>query len=191
MPYTDPDKQRTAKRESARRRRAAMKAERTGRPAEVPIPLVDPPWPDDPAEALAEWSRSCLVVPPGHVKAGEPLGLPAFAVRFLRDAMRPGVREALLTCGRKNAKSAVLAVLMLGFLAEDGPLRRQGFRAGVASVSREKASELWAQMEAIALASDLEDIRFGKVPRCAVSSVQVGQGRFSFCRPDSRTRFWI
>ena len=29
-----------------------------------------------PPEALAEWSRSCLVVPPGHAKAGEPLGLP-------------------------------------------------------------------------------------------------------------------
>ena len=96
------------------------------------------------------------------------------------DAMRPGVREALLTCGRKNAKSAVLGVLMLGFLAEDGPLRRQGFRAGVASVSREKAGELWAQMEAIALASGVEDIRFGKVPRCAVSR----WGRVDFLSAD-------
>ena len=156
--------------------RARRKAEEAGEPVakvrrlpvvmvDGPEPLIDPPWPADPAEALAEWSRSCLVVPPGHAKAGEPLVLPSFAVRFLRDAMRPGVREALLTCGRKNAKSAVLAVLMLGFLAEDGPLRRQGFRAGVASVSRDKASELWAQMEAIALASGLEAVRFGKVPR--------------------------
>ena len=85
----------------------------------------------------------------------------------------PGVREALLTCGRKNAKSAVLAVLMLGFLAEDGPLRRQGFRAGVASVSREKAGELWSQMEAIALASGLEGYPVREGPEtCAV--VQVG-----------------
>ena len=180
MPYTNPDKQRAAKRESARRRRAVMKAERTGRPAESQVPLVDPPWPDDPAEALAEWSASRLVVPPGHAKAGDPLVLPAFAVRFLRDAMRDGIREALLTCGRKNAKSAVLAVLMLGFLAEDGPLRRQGWRAGVASVSREKAAELWAQMEAIAMASGLEDIRFGKVPRCAVSR----WGRVDFLSAD-------
>ena len=160
----------TTSTERMRTHRAKRKAERTGKPVEsVQVPLVDPPWPDDPARTLAEWSRSRLVVPPGHRLSGEPLGLPAFAVRFLRDAMRDGCREALLSCGRKNAKSAVLAVFMLGFLAEDGPLRRQGFRAGVASVSREKASELWAQMEAIAGASGLDGIRFGKVPRCAVS----------------------
>ncbi len=80
-----------------------------------------------------------------------------------------GIREALLTCGRKNAKSAIVAVLLLGFLADDGPLRRQGFRAGVASVSKEKATELWAQMEAIARASGIEGARFGRVPRVAVS----------------------
>ena len=171
--------------------RARRKAEEAGEPVakvrrlpvvmvDGPEPLIDPPWPADPAEALGEWSRSCLVVPPGHAKAGEPLVLPSFAVRFLRDAMRPGVREALLTCGRKNAKSAVLAVLMLGFLAEDGPLRRQGFRAGVASVSRDKASELWAQMEAIALASGLEGIRFGKVPR----HVRSPWGRVDFLSAD-------
>ena len=160
----------TTSTERMRTHRAKRKAERTGKPVEsVQEPLVDPPWPADPASALAEWARSRLVVPPGHAKAGEPLGLPDFSVRFLRDAMRPGVREALLTCGRKNAKSAVLGVLMLGFLAEDGPLRRQGFRAGVASTSREKGTELWLQMEAIALASGLDGIRFGKVPRCAVS----------------------
>ena len=94
--------------------------------------------------------------------------------------MRDGCREALLTCGRKNAKSAVLGVLMLGFLAEDGPLRRQGFRAGVASVSRDKASELWSQMEAIALASGLEGIRFGKVPR----HVRSPWGRVDFLSAD-------
>ena len=80
-----------------------------------------------------------------------------------------GIREALLTCGRKNAKSAIVTVLLLGFLADDGPLRRQGFRAGVASVSKEKATELWAQMEAIARASGIEGARFGRVPRVAVS----------------------
>ena len=93
--------------------------------------------------------------------------LPAFAVQFLRDAMRPGVREAALLVARKNAKSAVVAVLLLAYLA--GPLRRQGWRAGVASVSKEKASELWSQAEAIARASGIESIRFGKVPRCMVS----------------------
>ena len=30
---------------------------------------------DDPAQALADWSRQRLVVPPGHVNAGQALGL--------------------------------------------------------------------------------------------------------------------
>ena len=171
----------TTSTERMRTHRAKRKAERTGKPLEsVQVPLVDPLWPVDPAAAVAEWSRSRLVVPAGHWRADEPMELPGFAVRFLRDALAPGIREALLTCGRKNAKSAIVAVLLLGCLAEDGPLRRQGFRAGVASVSREKAGELWAQMEAIALASDLEDIRFGKVPRCAVSR----WGRVDFLSAD-------
>ena len=162
MPYKDKARQRQAQRESGRRRRGSKLAE--------PSPVrVAPPWPDDPAGALAAWSRTRLKVPPGHPREGEPLELPAFAVDFLRDAMREGVREALLTCGRKAGKSTICAVLLLGCLAEDGPLRRPGFRAGVASVSREKAAELWAQMEDIALASGIENIFFRKVPRRAVS----------------------
>ena len=151
--------------------RARRKAERTGKPdvRSEPEPLVNPPWPEDPAEALAQWSESHLIVPPGHAKAGEPMRLPDFAVSWLRDAMKPGIREGGLFVARKNAKSAVCAVLLLGVLADDGPLRRAGTRCGVASLSREKSGELWAQMEAIATASGLEGIRFGRVPRVAVS----------------------
>ena len=156
--------------ERVRKHRARRKAERTGKPVEsIPVPLVAPPWPADPAGAVAEWSRSRLVVPPGHARAGEPMELPAFAVDWLREAMAPGIREAGLFVARKNAKSAVLAVLLLACLTGDGPLRRPGFRCGVASLNREKSGELWTQCQDIAMASGIDDVRFLKVPKRMVS----------------------
>ncbi|MYE00964.1 MAG: hypothetical protein F4Y03_06735 [Alphaproteobacteria bacterium] len=127
--------------------------------------------PADPAGAVAAWSRARLKVPPGHARAGEPMELPAYAVEFFREALAGGVREAGCFVGRKNAKSAAVAVLILAFLADDGPLRRKGWRAGVASINREKAIELWKQASDIALASGLlsgeggRTLSFGKVPR--------------------------
>ena len=59
---------------------------------------------------------------------------------------------------RKNAKSAIVAVLLLAHLA--GPLRRLGWRAGCISLNREKAGELKRQCQAIAKASQLRDVRF-------------------------------
>ena len=153
-----------------RKLRAKRRAERTGEPLEsIPAPIVDPPRPEDPASALAEWSRSRLVVPPGHPNAGRPMELPAFAVEWLREALADGIREAALFVARKNAKSAVLAVLLLACLSEGGPLRRAGFRCGVASLNREKSGELWTQAEDIAKASGIEDVRFLKVPKRMVS----------------------
>ena len=170
------------------RYRERRKAERTGKPAPSPLVVVDPPAPPDPARALAEWSLERLRVPPGHAFAGQPMQLPPFAVTFLRDALKPGIREAGLFVARKNAKSAIVAVLLLGFLASDGPLRRRGFRAGVASVNREKAGELWQQCQDIALASflplapqDPSGIRFGKVPRSLTSP----WGRCDFLSADA------
>ena len=135
--------------------RARKRAEALGEPEPVPK------WPDDPADALARWSREKLKVPAGHPKAGEPMELPAFGVRFIADALAH--RESLLCVARKSGKSAVIAVYVLGRLA--GPLRTAGYRCGVTSVSREKASELWMQARDIAEASDLEGLTFRKVPR--------------------------
>ena len=87
-----------------------------------------PDWPDDPARALAEWSAATLKVPPGHPLAGEPMALPEFGRLFFEGALRPEVSEALLCVGRKNAKSAIVAVYLLARLA--GPLRTAGYRAG-------------------------------------------------------------
>jgi len=132
---------------------------------------------DHTAEALARWSRDKLTVPPGHALAGQPLALPDYGTAFIADALRH--RESLLAIGRKNAKSAVVAVYLLGRLV--GPLRFEGYRGGVCSVNREKAAELWLQCEAIAKASGLEGIRFGKVPRCMVAA----DGEVSFLSADA------
>ena len=53
-------------------------------------------------------------------------------------------------------------MLLLAHLV--GPVRREGFRAGVLSLNRDKAGELIRQIEEISLASDLEDLTFRRVP---------------------------
>ena len=161
MPYKDPAKNRAYQREYQRRRAAAKKAAKQQAPA--PAPLFADPALDAAAQvdALARWSRETLVVPPGHSAAGQPLTLPDYAIRFLADALAHP--ESLLCMGRKNAKSAICAVLALGYLV--GPLRRPGWRGAVASVNKIKANELRMQCEAIARASDLEGLRFIRSPQ--------------------------
>ena len=66
-----------------------------------------------------------------------------------------------MACSRKNAKSAICAVLVLGHLV--GPLRTPGWRGAIASVSKEKAAELRGQVAAIAEASGL-DLRIRRAP---------------------------
>ena len=80
------------------------------------------------------------------------MALPDFAIDFLRAAW--GAHESALSVARKNAKSAICAVLALGYLC--GPLRQEGWRGAVASVTKEKAGELRAQVAAIAEASGLD-----------------------------------
>ena len=154
MPYKDPAAQRLANREKQRRYRARQKAQKAATvPTAVPV-LADP------IGELVTWSRQTLRVPAGHPLAGQPLTLPDYGEAFLRDALT--ARESLLCLGRKNAKSAIVAVYLLGRLA--GPLRVPGYRAGVASVSKEKAGELKRQMQEIAEASDLAGLRFLRSP---------------------------
>ena len=165
MPYSDPDKQRKAARESARRKRAEARAvkELLGRKrldSKLVEPLSRDASPADQARALSKWSREFLSVPPGHPLAGSPMTLPDFAISFLEGALE--ARESLLCIARKNAKSAIVAVYLLGRLV--GPLRYAGYRAGVCSVSKEKAAELKTQMLEIATASDLEGLTFRRSP---------------------------
>ena len=152
-------------RERSRRRRRDAKIEKleaqieelTAKPVLFDLDDVDL---TDPAQALADWSAACLVVPSGHPNAGDSLVLPDYGVSFLRDALV--AKESLMSIGRKNAKSAIVSVYLLGRLV--GPLRTPGYRAGVCSVNREKAAELYRQAEAIAAASNLEGLTFRRAP---------------------------
>ena len=118
----------------------------------------NPESPDDPAQAIFEWARDRLVVPPGHKNEGKPFTLPQYGVDFIRDVFKH--KETLLCCARKNSKSGIVAVLILAHLANDGPVRRLGWRGGVLSVTKEKAHELRRQCEGIAAASGLKEISF-------------------------------
>ena len=144
-----------------RERRARVKEAGAVKPA-----LPDPP--SDPIAALCSWSRDKLKVPPGHPLEGQPLEIPDYGVSFLRDCLDPGINEALICMARKNAKSAIIADLLLGFLV--GPLRFAGFRAGVVSLNLAKAAELHKQMFDIYTASGLSGLQFLAWPRLTVKS---------------------
>ena len=117
----------------------------------------------DPAGELFAWAAQYLRVPPGHPKASNAMTVPKFGRAFLGDVLNDEILEALLCVARKNAKSALVAILCLGYLV--GPIRYSGFRAGVASISKGKARELTSQIEAIALSSGLKDqLTFRRTP---------------------------
>ena len=157
-------------RDRMRAKRAAAKAAKVAGKAASVKPL--PETPSDLADAICQWAKKFLKVPPGHPKEGGPLMVPAYGQRFLTDALAETTHEALLCLGRKNAKSAIVAVLLLAYLV--GPLRRAGFRAGVASISKEKAGELRGQIEAIATSSGLKQLRFWRRSAPAITSEHGG-----------------
>ena len=163
-------KNKASLRDKARdRMRAKRAAAKLTRPEKRPLPEA----PSDKAEAIFEWARDKLIVPPGHPKKeGSPMVIPEYGRLFLRDALAAETHEALLCLGRKNAKSAIVAVLVLAYLA--GPLKHDGFRAGVASISKEKAHELRAQIEAISKSSNLKGLRFWRARTAPAITSEAG-----------------
>ena len=172
MPYKDKTANRLAARERQRQHRAKLKAAKAMSPV-VALPVAA--LPDDPIAELAAWAAATLKVPPGHPLAGQPMALPDFAEQFLRDGW--SAHESALCVARKNAKSAICAILALGYLI--GPLRTPGWRGAIASVSKEKASELRAQVASIAEASGLQsELRIRRAPfpgkiESATGSIEV------------------
>ena len=112
------------------------------------------------AAAVVTWASTMLRVPAGHLRAGRPFVLAPWQVAIIDDALTH--RETLLCCARKNAKSALIAVLALAYLV--GPLRCPGWRAGVLSANRGKAGELLRQLEAIRDASGLQGLTVRRTP---------------------------
>ena len=90
---------------------------------------------------------------PDGLLQGEHFQIADWQLRFLRDALAPGCREAALSVSRKNGKSALVAVLLLAYLV--GPLHRHGWRGLVVSLTGALAIELRHQVEAIAASSGL------------------------------------
>ena len=121
-------------------------------------------WPADPAAAVCEWAAKRLRIPPGHPNEGQRFIVPDYGAAFLADVYDPEILEALLCLARKNAKSAIVAAMLLSHLASDGPLRKRGFRAGVCSISKIKAGELKLQAQQIAEASGLRGLHFRRSP---------------------------
>ena len=74
-----------------RARIRASAAHRLDAPSPPVVAVVDHA---DPVGALAEWSRTTLIVPPGHPRSGEPLELLPFAVSWLRETW--GAHESAL-----------------------------------------------------------------------------------------------
>ena len=83
-----------------------------------------------------------------------------FAVAWLRASW--DAHESALSTARKNAKSAIAAVVCLGYLC--GPLRRPGWRGAIASLDKNKAGELRRQVAEIAAASGLVDVKVRRSP---------------------------
>ena len=117
-----------------------------------------------PAAAICEWSARRLSVPPGHPDEGSPFVIPDYGQKFLADVYDPEILESLLCLARKQGKSAIVAVLILAHLSDDGPLRRRGWRAGVVSISKLKAGELKLQAQQIAEAAGLKGLHFWRSP---------------------------
>ena len=110
-------------REYMRRKRAAEKAKRIAAEA----PKIRSDFPADPAGAIAEWSKEHLVIPSESPAArSNRWRFQGFGVHFLRDVFTH--RESCLLVARKNAKSSIIAILLLAYLAENGPLRCPGIQ---------------------------------------------------------------
>ena len=132
------------------------------------VPLLTPLTLSDPAGELAAWAEAKLKVPAGHPLAGQPMRLQPWQVDFLRSALREGVHTALISTGRKNSKTSLICILILGYMV--GPLKVPGFKIGILSLTREKARGLKDQVEAIALASGLEGVKFFRTAQPGISS---------------------
>ena len=134
----------------------------------------------NPSGTLAAWALENLKIPAGHPDAGQPFAIPPYGVAFLKDVFDPAVREVALIIARKNAKSAIVAALLLAMLT--GPLRRVGFRAGVASLNKAKANELKMQMESIKNAAGLHGVKFLRSP--APGRVETASGSVDILSAD-------
>ena len=172
---------------------APVRARRGRRPGEVQKAAVidpdhDPAWIPPKlvgAEAVAvsmEFIESCRVPIGAGDREGHLFRLAKFQVKFLRDLLDPAVFIACLFCGRKNAKSATIALLLLSFLV--GPLNRQNWRAAVVSISGWHAKQLRQQVMEIARATGIRGLVEYRSPTPG-AVIGLNDARVDFLATDS------
>ena len=98
------------------------------------------------------WAEATLKVPSGPLR-GQPFRVPQWQRDWLTGALGSGIREAGLSCGRKNGKSGLVAMLVLAHLV--GPLHQPEWRALVVSLTGALAAELRMAIEKTAEVSGL------------------------------------
>ena len=103
-------------------------------------------------EVIGDWAEARLLVPSGPLR-GQPFKVPQWQRDWLTGAMGNGIREAGLSCARKNGKSGLVAMLILAYLC--GPLHRPDWRALVVSLTGALAAELRTAIEKTAEISGL------------------------------------
>ena len=152
--FLEKDRQRKRKERSKARAKAKAKGKTTIKA-----------WPDNPGQAVIDWSERALVIPPGHRSEGKPMKLPP----YLADPIRAldSFAEVSVLISRKNSKTTGLIIPVLASLV--GPIARPGFAAAYVSLSREKSTVSWKIMKAIAEASELRGLKFYKAPPRVVS----------------------
>ena len=142
MPYTD-------KAEKTKRQRERREAKKRAGMAPLPLPAVPGKLA---GEVIGDWAEATLKVPSGPLR-GQPFRIPTWQRCWISGAMAQGVREAGLSCARKNGKSGLIAAVVLAHLC--GPFHRPDWRAVVVSLTGALAAELRDAIEKTAEISGL------------------------------------
>ncbi len=98
-----------------------------------------------PAEII-RWIEAYCVIPEGRF-AGQRVKLAPFQKRIIRGIYGSATRQAIISVGRKNAKTALSAFLLLAHLV--GPLARPNSQLYSAAKSRDQAAILFGLAEKI------------------------------------------
>ena len=139
-----------------RRQRVRRAAKKTG----GMTPLIPPVSTTLVGDVVGDWAEATLKIPFGLL-IGQPFKIPPWQRDWLNNAMAPGIREAGLSCGRKNGKSGLIAALILAYFC--GPLHSSEWRSIVVSLTGNLAAELRTAIEKTAAISGL-DLRTYRSP---------------------------
>jgi phage terminase large subunit-like protein len=115
------------------------------------------------AEKAMAFAEKHLVVPEGAL-VGKPLKLARFQEDFFYAVFDnpAGTREAILSMGRKNAKTATIAIILLVFL--DGPEAVENARYQSGALAKKQAAEVYNYAAKMAAMSPTLRTRIRAVP---------------------------